>query len=52
MNLLAGKRTYIAVIVLFLLGGFQAIGVIDEQAFRAIEAFAVGLGIFGLRKAK
>ena len=51
MNFLKGKRTYLAVIVLFVLGGFQAVGVVDEQTFRAVEAFAVGLGLFGLRRA-
>ncbi len=51
-NFLQGRRTYIAVAVLFVLGGFQAVGAIDEQTFRAVEAFAVGLGLFGIRRAK
>lgn len=51
-NLGKGYRTYIAVAVLFIIGGFKAIGVIDEATANTITTFAIGLGLFGIRAAK
>jgi len=50
-NLGKGYRAYTAVVILFAIGGFKAIGVIDEATASIITNFAIGLGIFGLRQA-
>jgi hypothetical protein len=52
LNTGKGYRSYIAVAVLFVIGGLKAIGVIDEATASTINNFAIGLGIFGLRQAK
>ena len=48
----AGKRTYVAVALIFILGGLKALGVVDSATFDSVEAFIIGLGLFGLRRAK
>lgn len=45
-----GYRSYAAVAVLFVIGGLKAIGAIDEATAQTITTFAIGLGIFGLKR--
>lgn len=51
MNFLNGKKTYIGVIVLFLLGGLKAIGVLDEGTYQVLLPIVAGWTAFGLRSA-
>lgn len=49
--MLNGYKTKIAVVLLFVLGGLKAVGVLDEQTFQTLSTFAAGLGLYGLRDA-
>lgn len=48
---LEGKKTYISVILLFVLGGLKAIGVIDDNLYEGLLPIIGGLTAFGIRSA-
>ncbi len=51
LNFLDGKKTYIGVIILFILGGLFQIGVIDQRTFEVLITLAGGFTAFGVRQA-
>lgn len=50
-DFLEGKKTIIGGTVIFLSGGFYALGKIDEHTFKAIAAVGASISIYGLRHA-
>lgn len=51
MKFLEGKKTYIGVIGLFVLGGLLALNLIDQKTFETWSALIGGFTAYGLRKA-
>jgi hypothetical protein len=51
MKTLDGKKTYIGIALLFILGGLKAIGAVDENTYSTLLPFIGGLTAFGLRSA-
>ncbi len=45
-----GKKTYVIGVILFVLGGLKAVGVLDSQTYDLIFKVLVGLGLITLRK--
>lgn len=50
-DFLDGKKTVIGGTIVFLAGGFYALGHIDEQTFKSIAAIGASISIYGLRHA-
>ena len=48
-NMLAGKRTYIVAVVLFVAGGLRSIGYLDEGTYQTLFNFLVPAGLVTLR---
>lgn len=49
-NIAKGRKTYIGVLILAVIGVLRGMGVIDQQTFDTIAALAGGLAAFGIRK--
>jgi len=50
-GLLDGHKTHIGALIVFVAGGFNAIGKIDENAMKMIIAFGGAVAIYGIRDA-
>lgn len=50
-ELLQGKKTYIGIALLFILGGCRSLGIVDEQTYQSLLPMLIGGTAFGLRKA-
>lgn len=48
MDFLPGYKTKIAVILMVVLSGLKAAGIIDEAVFQALVTIASALGIWGV----
>jgi len=50
-SLLDGKKTYVGAVIIFIAGGFNALGKLENNVFEAIVAFGGAVSAFGLRDA-
>ena len=49
MSFLSGKKTYIIAVIAFILGGLQALGVVDASLVTKIDLILAPLGLAFLR---
>ena len=46
--MLQGKKTYLGIIALFILGGLKAIGVLDENTYQVLLPIILGWTSYGI----
>ena len=51
VEFLDGKKTFIGSVIIFIAGGFKALGKIDDETFQWLVALGGAVAAYGLRQA-